>query len=553
MRLLSALGLPEPKFMPTTALRKAVAGPSAKPKPAVNGKPVGPVVDESNLVSPFAGPIVDKSNIAMPTRRKTIERIDGTASQEAAADLPPPSPPGGIGGLPLTGEFGHGDNSIGLTTSPDGTTITVKHERKLSAPKKQLMLGPVPCGMNAALTVGVEGEVTIAKRSGKLSLKVGGVLEPVLGANEEVLTAGVYGNAILSATLPLVATYTAAGELEIAPFVVNVYGIGKIGFKIEFKDGPMLNEDIEVNNWHLYILHVGAYVKNGFESLRVEYGKDMQRFVDVARNPGKAVQDTVEKHAPGSVKKAAEDAARTVIESKPVGKATDAADKAFDVVKDKTGVDVGGSAEKVVKFLVDPDGETGAETTARNKRESEGLNSGMEEIDAKMQRLRTDLKPFCSPEERNEITDAWSADNAAVAEGRAPTGEWRTKAATLIGMATAKRDQAKLAAVIKSEKARVQVDEDLQRRVRESEARVVAAWKAMENLGNPLNQRMLATGDAELSKAWHAGMRFRDPGSLKMKQLKSFEGEARIAKADEVTGMFLKARAEFQRGSLISG
>ena len=123
----------------------------------------------------------------------------------------------------------------------------------------------------------------------------------------------------------------------------------------------------------------------------------------------------------------------------------------------------------------------------------------------------------------------------------------------MIGFAIQRKAQADLAEIMKREKAKVQADEDLKRRVRESEARVATAWKSMENVGNPLNQRRLATGDKKLTDCWHAGMKFRDPGSLKMKQLKSFEGEVRIAKADEVTGLFEKARGEFQRGSVIPG
>lgn len=54
-------------------------------------------------------------------------------------------------------------------------------------------------------------------------------------------------------------------------------------------------------------------------------------------------------------------------------------------MKDQTGVDIGGGADKVVQFLVDPDGETSSEANARFAREAEATNAQHEDFRAAMQ------------------------------------------------------------------------------------------------------------------------------------------------------------------------
>jgi hypothetical protein len=265
--------------------------------------------------------------------------------------------------------------------------------------------------------------------------------------------------------------------------VVDVYGTGKVGIKFELKNSWTSNSDCEVANWHLFIVHVGAYENGAFGPIRVEPGKDMQRLIAALQKAGPAIADAVEKYAPEKVKKASEDGAKWVAESEDAKKIADATGVVLDKVKEKTGVDIGRRRRERVRDLVDPGGETSAEATRRVEAEMAALNASHEGFMKAVQTLG--LAPGGEFQSQTQAdADEYNADRRGAPEGRQSlrrhTGGGVEADAGWPGH-QASRKKAALLAQQAEKKRRDKADSDAQavadlaRRVKASEAAMNAA------------------------------------------------------------------------------
>ena len=511
MGLLSALNLPRPKaWRPLNAAKAA----KAMPVPATVGR-------RAETVS---------AGVGAPG--------DGDEEKTTLTRATPP---------PTTKEVGYDDFSLGLKESADGMSLIVKYERKQTVAAQNFKVWVIPCYIKADLKIGIEGEIVINGQGDRqLNLKSGGALELGIGRTSELVTAGPYSEVALTASTKVPTRLSQAREIAMNPFVVDIYGTGKVGIKFELKDSWSSNSDCELANWHLFIVHFGAYQNGAFGPIRVEPGKDMQRLIVALQQAGPAIADAVEKYAPEEVKKAAEDGARWVAESEDAKVVADTTGVVLDKVKEETGVDIGNGAEKVVQFLVDPGGETSQETTERLKKEMEEFNATHGEFQEVMAKsgLQTEFNStlYRTAEDYNAIVDVFHNG-----------GEWRPMVAALVNKCRAKKaaylaDQAE-------KKRREHADADakaaaeLARRVKESEAAMNAALTAANMVGNPLNNRTQGQAGSKARTYWESGMnKYWSPGSAARLQCASLQGEAKIAKAHEATGLLIKARAVFQEG-----
>ena len=286
-----------------------------------------------------------------------------------------------------TKEVGYDDFSLGLKESADGTSLIVKYERKQTVAAQNFKVWVIPCYVKADLKIGIEGEIVIkGKGDRQLNLKSGGALELGIGRTSEAVTAaaGPYGEVALTASTKVPTRLSEAREIAMNPFVVDIYGTGQGRHQVRAQGQLDAQLGCELANWHLFVVHFGAYQNGAFGPIRVEPGKDMQRLIAALQQAGPAIADAVEKYAPEEVKKAAEDGARWVAESEDAKVIADTTGVVLDKVKEETGVDIGNGAEKVVQFLVDPDGETSQEANARFKKEMEELNAAHGDFQAVM-------------------------------------------------------------------------------------------------------------------------------------------------------------------------
>ena len=67
--------------------------------------------------------------------------------------------------------------------------------------------------------------------------------------------------------------------------------------------------------------------------------------------------------------------------------------------------------------------------------------------------------------------------------------------------------------------------------------------------GNDLNNRTLKQPNPKARKFWESGMqKFWTPAELQRNQLAGLQGQAKMAKAQDLTGLYLKAKAVFEAG-----
>src|SRR5438045_2236289 len=71
-------------------------------------------------------------------------------------------PQGGANG---TVEVGFGDDSIGVQTSDDGTTITLKHEKKFNVARETFQAWVIPFFLKIDLKVAIQGQLKIGDKS----------------------------------------------------------------------------------------------------------------------------------------------------------------------------------------------------------------------------------------------------------------------------------------------------------------------------------------------------------------------------------------------------
>ena len=601
MGLLSALNLPRPKAWPPITAESqagvphpATVGRRAETAAAGGGASAGQYEDESESTRIFTQrgrPATEAPTRPTPTKdaagadsaptpvardneadpastadERTDEATPTSASNEperqantpVAADAQGDKAATPAPSSPTTKEVGYGDFSLGLKESADGASLIVKYEHKEPIAAQNFKVWVIPCYIKADLKIGIEGEIIIkGKGDRQLNIKSGGALELGVGGTSEAVTAGPYSEVALSGSTKVPTRLSEAREIAMNPFVVDVYGTGKVGIKFELKNSWTSNSDCELANWHLFIVHFGAYRNGAFGPIRVEPGKDMQRLIAALQKAGPAIANAVEKYAPEKVKKAAEDGAKWVAESEDAKKIADATGVVLDKVKEKTGVDIGSGAESVVRDLVDPGGETSAEATRRVQAEMAALNASHEDFMKAVQTLglapggEFQSQTQADADEYNAIVEVHQKEGNPF--GGTPVGAWKPM---LVALATKRR--AKKAALLaqQAEKKRrdkadsdAQAVADLARRVKASEAAMNAALTAANMLGNPLNNRTQGQPGSKARRYWETGMnKFWSPGSAARLKCASLQGEAKIAKAQEATALLIKARAVFQEG-----
>ena len=559
MGLLASLGLPEIATLPPRT-GKPVSAPTVNADGAPARKPVGPVVDDTNVFSPTAGPVVGADNVAVPGKTRTIARIE---PDEAAALVPAPATEvtevaeaeGAAQTQPpptTTEEVGFGDLSLGLKESPDGASVIVKYERKQTVAAQNFKVWVIPCYVKADLKIGIEGEIVMKGEGDRqVNVKSGGALELGIGGTSEAVTAGPYGEVALSASTKVPTRLSEARKIAMNPFVFDVYGTGKVGIKFELKDSWTRNSECELANWHLFVVHVGPCQNGVFASFRVEPGKDLQRLFAALQQVGPAIADAVEKYAPEKLKKLADDGTKWVAESEDAKVIGDTTGVVLDKVKDATGVDIGNAAEKAVQFLVDPDGETSQEANARFTKEAEAANEAHADFRAAMEASGLDG-------ELRSRTEAEKADYNAIVDAKDAGRDWKSMIPALVAKRKTQRFEQAKAEAARKKKAQGDADAaaaaDLARRVQASEAAMNAALTAANMLGNPLNNRTQGQAGSKARKYWETGMnKFWSPGSAARMKCASLQGEAKIAKAQEATALLVKARAVFQEGMRVIG
>ena len=157
-------------------------------------------------------------------------------------------------------------------------------------------------------------------------------------------------------------------------------------------------------------------------------------------------------------------------------------------------------------------------------------------------------------DEYNEIAEVHRQEmNQSILRG-APPGAWKPM---LVALAKKRRERKAAQAAQEAERkkrqkadADAQAIADLARRVKAAEARMLAAEQAANGPGNFLNNS--APQGSKKRQYWSQGMKFRDPATLRKMQVNSLQGEARIAKADEATALFTKAKVVFEQGTHVT-
>ena len=284
----------------------------------------------------------------------------------------------------------------------------------------------------------------------------------------------------------------------------------------------------------------------------------MQRLMAALQTVGPKVADAVEKYAPKFVKDAAVDAAKWTAESPTAKNIGDTTGKVLDKVKEKTGVDVGGGTESVVRDLVDPGGETSNEATARRKKENEAFNASTADFEAVMAAsgLQTDLFHFRSAAEYNAIVDVWQAESEpSILNAGKPRGKWRPMVEALVANARQRKadKEAGEAAKKAADKAAKKRDEDkaaaeLAALVKTSLAEMEAARKGAQGSGNDLNNGEKKTPNPKARKYFENGWPMWTAGEGARKQAGGLQGMDQVHKAKEATAQYVKAKTVFTAG-----
>ncbi len=514
-----------------------------------------------------------------------------TAAPPAPADVPTAAPPGeeeelqaappaeagAMGGLagakpeeaqaapPVSVEGGYKDFGAGIKKVEGGYEVSVKNEPKLNVIQKNFKVYVVPCFFRVQVKATLEGsgELTESKRECAISVKGSGVGQLGPGGTSPDVTVGFYGAAQLSAEMKVPLTWAGLEQFAIDPFVVDVFGTGLVGMTCEVGDWSATSE-CELAKWHLAIINFGAYKNGTWGPVSIAPGKDIERIAAELQRIGPTIADAVEKYAPEKVKKAAEDGAKWVAESDDAKKIADKTKVVLDKIEEETGVDVGGGTEKVVQFLVDPDGETSDEATARVNRETAILNSSGEDF----HKVMTEAGLFTGGPlasrttedvaEYNAIVAVKHAEDSKLLRGEEAPGAWRPMVLALV----AKRTQAKK---LREAQARAQAEAkqksdadaaaaDLARRIQQAEAQMNAAWQGAVGPGNTINNSAKAQPGTQARKAWEAGMMtYYNKGVQAKMAVSGLQGEQRLKKAQEATALFVSAAAEFKRGVSMLG
>jgi len=398
-----------------------------------------------------------------------------------------------------------GKDSVTFRQKPDGASLTIKRDLvKKPIFKKTFMVGPVPCFTKGDVALAVQGEISRkADASGlKVEVTVSGSFGIGPGVAEGPFTVGMSGTATLSSAQGVAVSYSEAKGVVAEAFVCHVKASGKVGIEATIDNGPSVKAEVPLVEWELVIVHVAGYANGKLQGVRVEQGRDLQRLIAMLESAGKKISQAID--------------------------------------------DAGDGLERGARAVLDPGGETGRETTERNKRIGADRQTSSDEFVPAMIRLDTDLKSFCTAAERQVVHDAYQQDNGRALQGEARTDTWKTEYALLLDAALRRKAQAAVDKVRREARAKADAAEDLARRVKDSERRLATTLQEVNQLGNPLKNGLSPLPADQALKKWREGMVFRDRAVPLLKQIPATQGEARIVKADEATGLLMKACAEFR-------
>ncbi|MFN0184482.1 MAG: hypothetical protein ACKVQR_11765 [Aquabacterium sp.] len=463
-------------------------------------------------------------------------------------------------------EIGKDDQSVTVAGKDGGGSVTYKYELKKDTPAAKFAIGPIPAYLKGFVRIALEGSVEATrdaagkvKVSGGVNGTVAGGAELGLGHADPNITFGPYGSLELSATQGVNVTYDQAKpegqrwEL-VTPLTIFIKATGKVGAKIEVKGQASFNVEAASSSWELYIVTLGGWNGKAFTQVDIREGKDMVLLKQTLAKPGPAIQAAVEKYAPDSVKKAAEDGARWAIEDPGAGKVADVVAVGMDQVKQTTGVDAGARVEDAVAYLVSDDQETSTQTTQRIERTSAMLNATGEQFAAVMSELELwpdqALGRFRKAAEWNAVQALLDADRKALEAGNEPSGAWVDAANALAATA---RGRKKAQEQAQREQQKAQAD-DQARQLAEEARRAVEQMMAVRlqamSPGNHLDSKTKANPAAvKARKYWETGMQqYWTPAELQRLKLDSLPPQPRRDKAYQLIGLYQNAQKVFQAG-----
>lgn len=465
-------------------------------------------------------------------------------------------------------EIGGKNVAVSGTPRGDGGTLALKWEKKQSTPPGQFLVGPVPFFIKGAIRFAVEGQVDAAVKDGKavvsgsVNAVVGGSVMLGPGVASKGVTVGCFGSMELSANQGIQVSYDQNLEqgkrwAVVTPLTVFIKATGELGALVEIENEMSFTVKAASSTWELYIITLSGFNGFGFDKVDIKDGKDMVLLKQTLAKPGPAIQAAVEKYAPRALKDAADKGAKWTAESEQAKSLGDATGKGLDAIRDTTGVDVGAKVENTTAYLLSDDQETSSQTNARISKETVSLNASHEEYVGVMQQLNlwegVFAATYTTPAEREAIHKALEADRAAVKGGGTASGQWIEMANALAAKASAKEQAVKKKQREEIAAARQAAQNEDARKL---DAMVKQAVQSMEQVrlvasgpGNDLNNRTLKQPNPKARKFWESGMqKFWTPAELQRNQLAGLQGQAKMAKAQDLTGLYLKAKAVFEAG-----
>ena len=339
---------------------------------------------QPSQVSPAAGPIANEDDLDGPQRTKPVAKVEpaGAAATEPAA-APPAKP------VPVSVKVTTpGDTTVSMKREGNKRTLAIQNDmKKLDFFKKTFMVGPVPCYTKAYGKITVGGEVSRENdtRGGKLFLKVtGGVRARRRRERRRHHCRAVRRRRAKRSGF-------AVGDLR----RLDSYRRGVPDGDLRGRQGRRQDRDrqgaedrrrggareLAVVRRHVRELQ-GRRVQRPEGSPKAGIWRAPSRRCNASAPPSPMRStSTRRRRSRKRPRTAPSGSPRARLPARSPTTRGDVLDK----VKEKTGVDIGGGAEKVVQFLVDPDGETSSEAKARFTREAEAANEAHADFRAAMQ------------------------------------------------------------------------------------------------------------------------------------------------------------------------
>lgn len=453
------------------------------------------------------------------------------------------APSGPKGGPAVKGSVG----KVGMKTTADGTTLSINKAHPLGVIRRNFAVGPVPCYTKGSLSAKLAGSVTVGKKSGgSLTATCSGSLELGVGASKDGITAGAFGALSLSASHGASVTYSEKDGLDVQPFTFKVMGNGTVGLKIALDSGEKLSVEQPVASWELFVVTVGRYRKEEFESIDISAGKDMERMLSALSAGGAKIEALVEEYAPEPVKKAAVAGAEWVAESDTAGDVEELVQDGLDYIEDETGVDAGEGVERLVQSLIDEHGETSGQATARVNKENADFDTRRAELNAMLEKsgLKGDLAKYRTSEEFNAIWDVWQKETEAFIKGKPSPETWRQMVVNLAKKALEKKKEEDHQKKVWEQQKKQAEDEKTQAAVQMMEGARAAAQSAGVGLDNKLRKTPNAEAQKYLGQGWHPWKQAEDIRN----SLGSLQGPEKANRASQAAQLYQQSRQLYKTG-----